>query len=176
MSDISIPGGRRPAPARKAAAKKVAAAKVTGTKVAGAKVAAPRAPRAAGTPRKATVARRAAALPVPAAPVPAAPSVTSAVAAGAPTSTAPTRPPRRIRIAEGHLPRRLPTLHVPKVGVTLPLPSREQLPFIFGICAVAALNLIEWPVAAIVVIGHTIASHAGSESVRELAEGIESGV
>jgi hypothetical protein len=66
-------------------------------------------------------------------------------------------------------------VHVPATRWSLPLPTREQLPFVFGICAVAALDLIDWPVAAIVVIGHTIASHARNEAIRELAQGIESG-
>ena len=79
-----------------------------------------------------------------------------------------------------HIPReklpRLPTWRVPGLGFHVPLPEREQLPWIAGLLAAAALDLIDWPVALVVAIGHTVASNARNQTIRSLAEGIEAGV
>jgi hypothetical protein len=80
----------------------------------------------------------------------------------------------RVRVRADHLPRHLPKLSVPVIGWRVPLPSRDQLPWVAGVALCAALDLVEWPVAAVVIAGHTLAAHSRNESLRRLAEGIES--
>jgi len=84
--------------------------------------------------------------------------------------------PRRVHVRKEHLPEQQPSIRLPVVGLVLPVPAKEELPFILGIGAIAALNLIDWPIAVIVAVGHTIATHSRNQALRELAEGIESGV
>jgi hypothetical protein len=84
--------------------------------------------------------------------------------------------PRRVHVRKEHLPEQQPSVRLPVVGLVLPVPAKEELPFILGIGAIAALNLIDWPIAVIVAVGHTIATHSRNQALRELAEGIESGV
>jgi hypothetical protein len=39
----------------------------------------------------------------------------------------------------------------------------------------AAFEIIEWPLALVMMIGHEIAHRAHNEALREFAEGIEAG-
>jgi hypothetical protein len=39
----------------------------------------------------------------------------------------------------------------------------------------ALFEVIEWPVAIVIAVGHEIAHRARSKAIRELAEGIEAG-
>jgi len=39
----------------------------------------------------------------------------------------------------------------------------------------ALLEVIEWPVALVIAVGHEIAHRSRSKALRELAEGIEAG-
>jgi hypothetical protein len=39
----------------------------------------------------------------------------------------------------------------------------------------ALLEVIEWPVAVVIAVGHEIAHRARSRALREFAEGIEAG-
>jgi hypothetical protein len=39
----------------------------------------------------------------------------------------------------------------------------------------AALEIIDWPIAITIGVGHELAHRARSEAVRELVEGIEAG-
>lgn len=39
----------------------------------------------------------------------------------------------------------------------------------------AALELIDWPIAIVIAVGHEIAHRARTEALRELAEGVEAG-
>lgn len=86
------------------------------------------------------------------------------------TSTVP-RPARRK--LSGHLPPPSPQITLPVTGWTLMLPPRREWPWIGGVVLVAALDLIDWPVALIVAIGHTIMTNSHNEQLRELADGIE---
>jgi hypothetical protein len=42
-----------------------------------------------------------------------------------------------------------------------------------GLTLVAALELIDWPVAIVVAVGHELAHRARTRALRELAEGIQ---
>lgn len=86
------------------------------------------------------------------------------------TSTVP-RPARRK--LSGHLPPPSPQITLPVTGWTFMLPPRREWPWIGGVVLVAALDLIDWPVALIVAIGHTIMTNSHNEQLRELADGIE---
>jgi hypothetical protein len=39
----------------------------------------------------------------------------------------------------------------------------------------AALEIVEWPLALVMMIGHEIAHRSHNEALRDFAEGIESG-
>jgi len=39
----------------------------------------------------------------------------------------------------------------------------------------AALEIIDWPIAIVIAVGHELARRARTEAVRERAEGIEAG-
>lgn len=85
------------------------------------------------------------------------------------TSAAPTRG----RKLSGHLPPRAPQVTLPVIGWTFALPPRREWPWIGGVALVAALDIIDWPVALIIAIGHTIMTNSHNEQLRELADGIE---
>ena len=86
------------------------------------------------------------------------------------TSSVP-RPARRK--LSGHLPPPSPQITLPVTGWTFMLPPRREWPWIGGVVLVAALDLIDWPVALIVAIGHTIMTNSHNEQLRELADGVE---
>ena len=65
-------------------------------------------------------------------------------------------------------------LQVPVLG-ELNLPAPEQVAFIGGIAALAVIGLLEWPVAALLGIGHGLATHAHRKVVRALGEALEAG-
>ena len=61
---------------------------------------------------------------------------------------------------------------LPLVGrVTIPRP--EQLAYFAGLAALAALEIIEWPVALIVASGHVLAEQHHNRLAQELGEAIE---
>jgi hypothetical protein len=51
----------------------------------------------------------------------------------------------------------------------------EHLAWYAGITVMALLEVIEWPVAIAIAVGHEIAHRSRSKALRELAEGIEAG-
>jgi hypothetical protein len=51
----------------------------------------------------------------------------------------------------------------------------EHLAWYAGITVMALFEVIEWPVALIIAVGHEIAHRSRSKALRELAEGIEAG-
>jgi hypothetical protein len=63
--------------------------------------------------------------------------------------------PRRTSVAQPHAP--------------------EHLAWYAGLTVMALFEVIEWPVAIVIAVGHEIAHRARSKAVRELAEGIEAG-
>jgi len=50
-----------------------------------------------------------------------------------------------------------------------------RLAWYAGLGLIAALEIIEWPVALVIAIGHEVAHRARTRALRELAEGIETG-
>ena len=59
-------------------------------------------------------------------------------------------------------------------------PARQQaaqrrLAWYVGLGLMAALDVIDWPIAIVIAVGHEIAHQARTEAIRELAEGIEAG-
>jgi hypothetical protein len=66
------------------------------------------------------------------------------------------------------------TLHVqlPILGaVTLPPP--EQLTYIGGIAALAALEIIEWPVGLALATGYLLAATHGNKTLRDFGDALE---
>lgn len=63
-------------------------------------------------------------------------------------------------------------MNVPVVGqVTIPRP--EQLAYYGGLAALAALELIDWPVALVIATGHILASNHHNRMLEELGEAME---
>jgi hypothetical protein len=64
-------------------------------------------------------------------------------------------------------------------AVTLPLvgrvniPRPDQLAYFGGLAALAALEIIEWPVALLIASGHVLANQHHNRVAEELGEAIE---
>jgi hypothetical protein len=65
-------------------------------------------------------------------------------------------------------------VRVPVLG-ELTLPPPEQVAFIGGVAVLAVIGVIEWPVAALLGIGHGLATQAHTKIVRALGEALEAG-
>ncbi len=63
-------------------------------------------------------------------------------------------------------------VNVPVVG-QMEIPRPEQLAYYGGLAALAALELIEWPVALVIAAGHLMASNHHNKILEELGEAIE---
>jgi hypothetical protein len=63
-------------------------------------------------------------------------------------------------------------INVPVVG-QLEIPRPEQLAYYGGLATLAALELIEWPVALVIAAGHLLASNHHNKILEELGEAIE---
>lgn len=63
-------------------------------------------------------------------------------------------------------------INLPVVGkVTIPRP--EQLAYFGGLAALAALELIDWPVALVIATGHVLASNHHNQLLEEFGEALE---
>jgi hypothetical protein len=51
-----------------------------------------------------------------------------------------------------------------------------RLAWYAGLALMAVFEVIEWPVAIVIAVGHEIAHRARGQALRELAEGIEAGL
>jgi hypothetical protein len=84
------------------------------------------------------------------------------------TAPAPTRPvapdPERVR----HSGPECVTLRIPFLG-TIEL-SRPELAYVGGIAGLAALGLLEWPIALVIAGGHVLAADRSSRTVRDLGD------
>lgn len=67
-------------------------------------------------------------------------------------------------------------IEVPVIDLRVSRPSRQSVAWLAGLGAMAAIELIEWPLALIVAAGHIVATQTESPTVREAVEGAESGV
>jgi hypothetical protein len=65
-------------------------------------------------------------------------------------------------------------VRVPIVDATVMLPPPDRATFYVGLGALAAVELIEWPVAVVVGVGHYLATRSRSTAGKELGEAAES--
>jgi hypothetical protein len=72
----------------------------------------------------------------------------------------------RIREAESF------AVNLPIVG-KVDIPRPEQIAYYGGLAALAALEIIDWPVAVVIVAGHVLASNHRSKILEELGEAME---
>ena len=73
---------------------------------------------------------------------------------------------RRVREAETF------AVNLPVAGrVNIPRP--DQLAFYGGLAALAALEIIDWPVALVVTAGHVLANNQHNRVLEELGEALE---
>ena len=60
---------------------------------------------------------------------------------------------------------------LPVIGV-VHLPAREELAFIGGVTALAAVGILEWPVALLLGIGHTLSTNRHNNLMRAFGEAL----
>lgn len=60
-----------------------------------------------------------------------------------------------------------------KIG--LPVPSRGSVAWYAGLGAMAAFEVIDWPVALVVAASHALATRTQDPAVRQLGAGAEAG-
>jgi len=72
------------------------------------------------------------------------------------------RATRRRRTARPHS-RRVPQRPHPRLG------------WYAGLAVMAAIEIIEWPLAIMMMLGHEIAHRAHNQALRDFAEGVEAG-
>jgi hypothetical protein len=63
-------------------------------------------------------------------------------------------------------------VNVPVLG-QLAIPRPEQLAYYGGLAALAALELIDWPVAVVIAAGHLLASNHRNKILEELGDAME---
>lgn len=63
-------------------------------------------------------------------------------------------------------------INLPVLG-QVEIPRPEQLAYYSGLAALAALELIDWPVAVVIAAGHLLANNHHNRLLEELGEAIE---
>lgn len=63
-------------------------------------------------------------------------------------------------------------VNLPAVG-QVEIPRPEQLAYFGGLAALAALELIDWPVALVIAAGHFLASNHHNKVLEELGEAMQ---
>ncbi len=63
-------------------------------------------------------------------------------------------------------------VNLPLLG-QVEVPRPEQLAYYGGLAALAAFELIDWPVALVIVAGHVLASNHHNRILEELGEAME---
>ncbi len=148
------------------------------------------APTTAGTAPSARATRKTAARKAPARPAPAKKTTTRKSAAKKTTARKPAsnktaekalaparRPPRfnRRSAAEHAIHKHTIQMTLPVLGpVTLPAP--EKLAFFAGLATVAALGIVDWPVVAVISVGHLMAENQRNRLVRDFGMALEEAV
>jgi hypothetical protein len=84
-------------------------------------------------------------------------------------------PPKRTKNENLERLRHPPSVAIPGTDSRINLPDRPALAWFAGIGAMAAMQLIEWPVAVLITGTHFIENHAHNRNIQELADGIGSG-
>lgn len=64
-------------------------------------------------------------------------------------------------------------IKLPVVGWRMPVPPPELLTFYAGLATLAAIEVIEWPLAVVIAVGHELA-RSRRPGLRGLAESVES--
>lgn len=97
-----------------------------------------------------------------------------------PATSADSRAPARAARRGSHGPRAAADSVCARHSVTVyfgerrvELPSEEQLCFLAGVGLLAAVGVIEWPVAAAIAIGHGLAHSQHGKALREFGEALE---
>ena len=62
---------------------------------------------------------------------------------------------------------------VPLGNHRLELPPGDQLAYLAGLGLLAALDLIEWPIALAIAVGHELARSHHSKTLREFGDALE---
>lgn len=106
-----------------------------------------------------------------------APARKRATAARAAGGSAATAAPERAVVhsliaAEEAVRRNSVRLRVPIIG-ELRLPPAEQIAFLGGVAALAALEILEWPVAILLGVGHELAMNRHNKMMRAFGEALE---
>jgi hypothetical protein len=60
-------------------------------------------------------------------------------------------------------------VHLPISHIAIP---RQQVPFYVGLGVLALLDIVDWPMALVVMAGHLVAENAHRQGIRELSEAI----
>ncbi len=63
------------------------------------------------------------------------------------------------------------SLTVPSLGA-VQLPSKGTLAYFAAVAGLAALGLLEWPVAVVIGVGHLLAQQRGNVLLEEFGEGL----
>ena len=63
-------------------------------------------------------------------------------------------------------------VNLPVVG-SVEIPRPEQLAYFGGLAALAAFELIDWPVAVVIAAGHFLAANHHNKILEELGEAME---
>jgi predicted membrane protein len=61
----------------------------------------------------------------------------------------------------------------PPRRVSLTLPPLEHLAFYAGVGAMAVFGIMEWPVVAVLVVGHTLVNTQNNKVLQSLGEALE---
>jgi len=63
-------------------------------------------------------------------------------------------------------------LTVPLIG-TVDLPPTEELAYIGGVGVLAVAGVLEWPIAAVLAVGHLFANSRHNKTMRDFGEALE---
>lgn len=63
-------------------------------------------------------------------------------------------------------------VELPVLGAVT-LPSPEQLAYVGGIATLAALEIIEWPIAVTLAAGHLLAATRGNKALQDFGDALE---
>jgi hypothetical protein len=63
-------------------------------------------------------------------------------------------------------------VELPVLG-TVTLPPPDQLAYVGGIAALAALEIIEWPIAVTLAAGHLLAATRGNKALQDFGDALE---
>ncbi len=65
-------------------------------------------------------------------------------------------------------------MDLPWVNVSVPVPPPARAAYYTGLVVMAAVELIDWPVAVVIAAGHAVAAHTRNRAVQGVARSAES--